>query len=85
MKTTIEISHALFGELKRVASEQRRTMRSLLEEGLRTVLDEHRAQPQPRGIRDARYGAGGLNPEFEAGGWDTIRDAIYEGRGRDRG
>lgn len=81
MKTTIEVSDSLFAELKRVAAEQHVTMRSLLEEGLRLVLDEYRDRSRPRGIRDARYGTGGLNAEFEAGGWDAIRDAIYEGRG----
>lgn len=81
MKTTIEVSDALFDDLKRTAAEHHRTMRSLVEEGLRLVLDEYRGRGRSRGLRDARYGAGGMTPKFEGQGWDAVRDAIYQGRG----
>jgi methylthioribose-1-phosphate isomerase len=39
LKTTIEISDALLEEARRVAARDRTTVRSLIEEGLRIVLD----------------------------------------------
>ena len=39
MKTTIEISDAIFDAAKRHAIERGTTLRALVEEGLRTVLD----------------------------------------------
>lgn len=38
MKTTIELSDALFHSAKKSAKEQNTTLRSLIEEGLRRVL-----------------------------------------------
>lgn len=80
MKTTVEIPDDLYQRLRVVIAEQHTSLRAVLEDALRRVLDER--ERRPRGItRDASYGTGGLNPEFAAGGWEAIRDAIHEGRG----
>ncbi len=44
MKTTIEVSDALFLSAKNFAQQSKTTMRALVEEGLRRVLSD--AQPQ---------------------------------------
>lgn len=44
MKTTIEVSDALFLSAKNFAQQSQTTMRALVEEGLRRVLSD--AQPQ---------------------------------------
>jgi hypothetical protein len=47
MKTTIELSDALFHSAKELASKSQTTMRALVEEGLRRVLSDAQAKTQP--------------------------------------
>jgi hypothetical protein len=47
MKTTIEISDALFATAKVVAHSRQTTLRALIEEGLRRILSEASEQPKP--------------------------------------
>jgi predicted transcriptional regulator len=46
MKTTIELSDALFHSAKELASKSQTTMRALVEEGLRRVLNDAQAKTQ---------------------------------------
>jgi Bacterial antitoxin of type II TA system, VapB len=80
MKTTIEISDALLRAAKDRAAKDGTTLRALVELGLRHVLEEQQNAP-PFKLRQITLGGGGLTPEFRDGGWDKIRDAIYEGHG----
>lgn len=80
MKTTIEISDAILEEAKEVAAKQGVTLRSLVEEGLRRVLGERRADIDFE-LPDASYKGKGLQPEVRDGSWERIRELIYEGRG----
>ncbi|GMV88840.1 MAG: hypothetical protein AMXMBFR81_17710 [Chthonomonas sp.] len=80
MKTTVEIADALLDQAKRVAAERDTTLRSLIEEGLRKVLEEEPKKPFK--LRDCSFdGGSGLTPEFQNATWEQFRDAIYEGRG----
>ena len=55
MKTTIEVSDALFNSTKELASERRTTIRALVEDGLRRVLADSRAKVKPAfKLKDAR-------------------------------
>lgn len=56
MKTTIEVSDALFFSAKQLAQQSQTTLRALIEEGLRRVLsDAQSATRQPAFVlRDAR-------------------------------
>lgn len=47
MKTTIEIEDRLLIEAKKRAAEERRTVRALVEEGLRRVLRDPRGSVRP--------------------------------------
>jgi hypothetical protein len=47
MKTTLDLSDALFLQAKELAREQGLTFRSLVEEGLRHVLDQLKPTEQP--------------------------------------
>ena len=78
MKTTVEITDSLAREAKEVAARENVPVRELIETGLRKVLDERRSSPRFE-LRDAAFGGRGLQPEFRAGGWDRIREAVYEG------
>ncbi len=81
IKTTIEISDALLRAAKKRANDHGTTLRELVEEGLRSVL-----QGEPRGgkaftLRDASVDGDGLHPSVREGSWDRIAELTYEGRG----
>jgi hypothetical protein len=82
MKTTIDIADPLFERARKLADREGTTLRALVEEGLRQVL-ERKTTARPFRLRDARYRGPckGFTPEFASGGWERIRRAIYEGRG----
>jgi Arc/MetJ family transcription regulator len=80
MKTTIEIADALLERAKRTAARQHTTLRALVEDGLRHVLDEPRSSGQFR-LRRASFRGNGLRPGVLDAGWDRIRSIIYEDRG----
>ena len=55
MKTTIDVSDALFALAKNVARERQTSLRALVEEGLRRVLNEATSQAKPVfKLKDAR-------------------------------
>jgi hypothetical protein len=80
MKTTVEIPDALLAAARKVAAKNRTTVRALIEEGLRRVVEARRAGGRFK-LRDRSWGSGGLRPEFQGASWEQIRDASYEGRG----
>ena len=80
MKTTIEISDALFEAAKRRAAKRGTTLRALVEEGLRGVLEVSPAD-QAFVLRDASVGGKGLRPDVREGGWERIAEMTYEGHG----
>jgi len=82
MKTTIEISTPLLRRAKRIAARDKTTLRRLVEDGLATTIaarecPERSIVYEPLVFKDGT----GMSPEFVHGGWEKIRDAIYEGRG----
>jgi hypothetical protein len=55
MKTTIEVSDALFHSAKEFAQQSQTTLRALVEEGLRRVISESQAKAKPSfKLKDAR-------------------------------
>lgn len=80
MKTTIDIADALAEQAKQVAAEDGTTLRSLVEEGLRRVLEERGGKSQFK-LRRASFKGKGLRSEVKDGSWERIRDMAYEGRG----
>ncbi len=81
MKTTVEISDGLLRQAKAAARREGVTLRTLIEAGLRAVLQERRARTAPFVLRDASFRGDGVSPEFASERWDDVRDVIYEGRG----
>lgn len=81
MKTTVEISDNLFAEARRIALREKRSLRALIEEGLRRVVGERRKQARPFKLRQASYGGTGLDPELASADWEAVRRQIYQGRG----
>lgn len=80
MKTTIDIADSLLSAAKARASKEGTTLRALVEEGLRRVLEQRRS-PQPFQLRRASFAGKGLQDGVREGTWERIRELIYEGRG----
>jgi hypothetical protein len=80
MKTTIEISDALFEAAKALAARRGTTLRALVEDGLRTVID---AAPGPGvfHLRDESVLGRGVQGGLRGRRWADIADRIHEGPG----
>lgn len=79
MKTTVELPDELLHEVQEIARAEDTTMKSLLEEGLRSVIARHR-RAQAFALRDASVDGRGLRPEVAEGGWTKIRELSYGDR-----
>lgn len=78
MKTTIDIPTPLLERAREYAREQDRTVKSLVEEALIKLLDEHATRPK-RVLRDASV-AGALTPEYQRKGQTAAIYEMYEER-----
>jgi len=85
MKTTIQISDSLFKEARKVAQQERTTLKALVEEGLHKVISErHRRKGKSFRLRKATFIGRGLQPHLAGATWGQILNISYEGRGDDR-
>lgn len=80
MKTTVEIADALFEAAKRHANERGTTIRALVEEGLRSVLESAPGADEFK-LPDKSMGGRGIRADVREGGWDRIAELVYEGHG----
>jgi hypothetical protein len=80
MKTTVEIQDGLLKAARKVAAEEDTTVRALIEEGLRRVVEQRQSSSRVR-LSVASVGHGGLHSDIREGSWEQIRDLVYEGRG----
>ena len=80
MKTTVHIPDNLIAEAQRIAQRDGTTLKALVQEGLRRVVDEHKRQ-KAFSLRKASFKGSGLDPSLDGAPWERIRDMSYEGRG----
>jgi hypothetical protein len=81
MKTTFDIPEPLLREVQALARERKTTAKSLVEEALRALLDQH-TTAKPFKLRNATFkGKPGLTSEFADASWEQMRDEIYRGHG----
>jgi hypothetical protein len=80
VKTTLDISDPLLREAKKIAARDRTTLRALMEQGLRKIIAERKAE-RPFRLRKVTFKGQGLVAELRDADWDQIRDLAYEGRG----
>ena len=80
MKTTVDIPQSLLDEAKKLASSHRTSVKALVEEGLRHVINEHQRTGTFR-LRKATFKGEGFQTEMEGASWEGIRERAYEGRG----
>lgn len=76
MKTTVNLPDELLREAQNLARREGTTLRNLIENGLRTVVQQ-RADESRFTLEDASVDGRGLQPEFRGAGWEHIRDAIH--------
>jgi hypothetical protein len=79
MRTTVDLPDELLLEVQRIAREQNRTMRSVMEEALRSTIAAYQ-RAQAFELSDASVGGNGLQPEFRDASWDELRAAAYGSR-----
>ena len=78
MRTTVDLPDELLLEVQRMAREQNRTMRSVMEEALRSMMEKYR-HGQAFELADASVGGNGLQQAFRDASWDDLRAAAYGG------
>lgn len=76
MKTTIEIHDDLLARAKRFAKRSGRTLREVVEDGLRRVLEDGPKGPAYE-LPDRSVGEPGKNDPLEVFSWRELRDEIY--------
>ena len=81
MKTTIDIADRLAREARQAAKRRGTTLRALVEEGLRLVIERDPERPRTKPFRLVTFRGRGTQPGIEEGDWETIRSLIYEGHG----
>ena len=80
MKTTVDISQSLHDEARKIAAGEKTSIKALIEEGLRKVIEERKHRQHFR-LRKATFKGNGLQVDLADASWDKIREKIYEGRG----
>jgi Arc/MetJ family transcription regulator len=80
MKTTVDIQDALLEEVRRIASQEKTTVKAMIEEGLRQVLVRRKGERSFR-LRKVTFKGDGLQSPLSDESWKEIRDLAYEGRG----
>ena len=77
MKTTVEIEEPLFRQVKAIAVQEGRNFRTLVEEGLRSVVEARSASvSEPFRIRDGSFRGGrGLRSGLK---WRDLSALAYE-------
>jgi hypothetical protein len=81
MKVPVDLPEALLRRAEKIAAREGTTLRALIEEGLREVLNKRTRSEQGFKLRDASFKGGrGLQPEFAAGRWERILAAAYGDR-----
>lgn len=81
MKTTVEITDSLFEQAKSLAEKEKSTLRALVEEGLRKVIEERSETPKFELLDFAFKGTPGFQPGMENLTFQEMLEMSYEGRG----
>ena len=73
VKTTVDIADAVLREAKLIAAREGTTLKALVEEGLRHVVDERAKQTNGFKLRDCSYGTGGGMPGIDINDWMSMK------------
>ena len=82
MKTTVQISDALLAEVQQIAVKNKTTLRALVQEGLRHIVEREQRAQKPFKLVDCSFPPRDeVTEQFDPKSWEEIRAIIYEGRG----
>jgi hypothetical protein len=73
VKTTVDIAEAMVREAKLIAAREGTTLKALVEEGLRHVIDEREKHKTGFRLRDGSYGRGGGAPGIDINDWMSMK------------
>jgi len=73
VKTTVDIAETMLREAKLIAAREGTTLKALVEEGLRHVIDERAQQQTGFRLRDCSYGSGGGVPGIDINDWMSMK------------
>jgi hypothetical protein len=76
VKTTVDIADLMLREAKLIAAREGTTLRSLVEEGLRHVIDEREKQKTGFRLRDATFTGDGGAPGVDPDDWMSIKHIV---------
>ncbi len=76
MRTTVHINDALARRVRALMAERHTTLRALVEEGLRRVVEEGRPSATFR-LRDASAGQRGLAEGVDDASWESLSRFLY--------
>ncbi len=77
VKTTVDIAEAMLREAKLIAAREGTTLKALVEEGLRHVIDARAEETTGFRLRDARFrGGGGGAPGIDPDDWMAIKHLV---------
>ena len=76
VKTTVDIAEAMLREAKLIAAREGTTLKALVEEGLRHVVDERQRQKTGFRLRDVRYGNSVGAPGIDPNDWMSIKHLV---------
>jgi hypothetical protein len=79
MRTSVDIPGPLMARAKKLARESGRTLRELLLEGLRSVVERGGAQRRHR-MKDCSFGEGGLVTGLSWSDNEQMHALVYEDR-----
>ena len=80
MKTTVHIADTLLEEARKIAAQEQTTVKAMIEEGLRRIIDD-RKRRKPFRLRKVTFKGNGLKPDIAGASWEEIREISYKGRG----
>jgi hypothetical protein len=81
MKTTIDIADPLLRRAKQLAARRNTTLKAVIEEALRRVLQEGARSPRPQTLRTHTFRGRGLQPGLSWDDWNRLRVFAYEEHG----
>lgn len=80
MKTTVELSDELLQRARKAAKAQGRSLRDLIEDGLRQILQGQERRPEYK-VEFPTFRGSGFTDAFQDADWTRIREEIYRGHG----
>ncbi len=76
VKTTVDIAEAMLREAKLIAAREGTTLKALVDEGLRHVIEERSRQKTGFRLRDVRYGDSLGAPGIDPNDWMSIKHLV---------